>query len=217
MSVRHRLEDAIILSTIGRKDGALLSALVAVAATSRLRFPEMTQSNWHPKEPMRDGEAFQTFLTEETESVYGTGLRLQITAPFPDPKKPSGSTTDLSHPAILYKYVRCALAHEGGLPHTVEFRSHADNALHASYVASENKFVFSENWLGSLVRAVVFAQENDAHFEEERKTNKLEVRQRLPLAVTRENLRDWQTKFTEDAIEIHGDYEAVFFYNFRGR
>ncbi|MCO6438561.1 MAG: hypothetical protein J5J06_15830 [Phycisphaerae bacterium] len=40
MSIRARIEDAVVLWHTGRREGALLSALVAAAATSRKRYPK---------------------------------------------------------------------------------------------------------------------------------------------------------------------------------
>ena len=214
MSVRQRLEDTVILDNIGRKDGALLAVLAGVAATSRLRYPDGTKSNWKPRKKMEDSEAFQTFLGEESESVYGKGLRLKLSSPCPDPDDLSAPATNLSHPAIMYKYVRCELVHAAKLPHTIEFQRYEDGGLHTSYVAAENKFVFSDNWLSALIRVVVFARENDGLFEEERRASIILVQQKLPFLFTRQNVIDLQQQLGESKQEVEGDYEATFSHRF---
>ncbi|HVS38016.1 MAG TPA: hypothetical protein VMS17_20820 [Gemmataceae bacterium] len=214
MSIRQRLEDTVILDGIGRKDGALLSVLVAVAATSRLRYPAGTKSSWKPGKEMGDSEAFQTFLGEESESVYGKGLRLKLSAPCPDPEDPSAPPMMLSHPAIMYKYVRCELVHAAKLPHTIEFQRSSDGALCASYVAAENKFVFSDNWVSRLIRVVVLARENDGQFEEERHASTILARQKLPFMFTRQNIVDFQLQFGDSKQEVNGGFEATFCHRF---
>jgi hypothetical protein len=54
MSLRERVEDAMLLSENGRRDGAFLVALIAVAATARRRFPARTL--------VGDREAFAGFV-----------------------------------------------------------------------------------------------------------------------------------------------------------
>ena len=56
MSVRARIDDAKALYGAHRIEGCLLLLLVAVAATSRKRYP---------KTRMNDGDAFKTFLHDE--------------------------------------------------------------------------------------------------------------------------------------------------------
>lgn len=214
MSIRQRLEDAVILDSIGRKDGALLSVLIAVAATSRLRYPKGTKSNLNPKKKMDDNEAFQTFINEESESVYGKGRFLKLSSPCPDPNNPSAPAANLSHAAILYKYVRCELVHVAELPHTIEFQRYNDGGLHTAYIAEENKFVFSDSWLSRLIRVVVFAGENNGMFEEERRTSTILVRQKLPFLFTHQNVVDLQQHLGESKKEIEKDFEAIFSHNF---
>src|ERR1035441_6386998 len=63
--VQARIEDAGVLSDNGRFEGALLMLLVAVAATSRKRYPDGTPSRKDASKKMGDGEAFTTFLRDE--------------------------------------------------------------------------------------------------------------------------------------------------------
>jgi len=63
--VHARLEDAKVLYQAGRIEGALLMTLVAVAATSRRRYPRGTKSLKDPSKDMGDGETFKTFVRDE--------------------------------------------------------------------------------------------------------------------------------------------------------
>jgi hypothetical protein len=214
MSIRQRLEDAVILDGIGRKDGALLSVLIAVAATSRLRYPEGTKSNLKPGNEMGDSEAFQTFLGEESESIYGKGRFLKLSSPCPDPKNPTAPAANLSHSAILYKYVRNELVHTAKLPYTIEFQRYNDGGLHTAYIATENKFVFSDSWLSRLIRVIVFAGENNGRFEEERRNSSILVRQKLPFLFTHQNVVDLQQRLGESKKGIEKEFEAIFSHKF---
>ena len=62
MSVSVRVEDALLLWERGRREGAFLTALIAVAATFRKRFPD--------RKMLGDREAFEAFL-KSALSVLG--------------------------------------------------------------------------------------------------------------------------------------------------
>jgi hypothetical protein len=103
--VQARIEDAGVLADAGRLEGALLMLLVAVAATSRKRYPPATPSKVNAGKKMGDAEAFKTFLRDEMwrlmkgadEIVEFRGASMRIED-------------------FLYKFLRNELAHEGGLP-----------------------------------------------------------------------------------------------------
>lgn len=112
MSIRSRVEDSQALMSLGRADGALLSALVAVAATSRKRYPKSVEPE--------DGKAFTRFLGEEMRVLTaGAIVNVNVAYPGADPAKYPDRLMPLQD--VLYKFVRCALIHEGGLPGQVEF------------------------------------------------------------------------------------------------
>lgn len=98
MSIRNRLEDAQLLWRSGHLEGAFLSALVAVAATSRRKFPK----------PIKDIDAFERFLNQ------GWFARLSV--------EYRGEAHPMFH--IFYKWFRCELAHEGSLPFDIEILQH---------------------------------------------------------------------------------------------
>lgn len=64
MAITDRLVDADLLWRHGRREGALLSALVAVAATAQRAFPGA-----------RDGDAFRRFLREQHDWTVSVEYR----------------------------------------------------------------------------------------------------------------------------------------------
>ena len=110
MTITARLEDARLLIEHGRWEGALLSVLVAMAATAHLRFPQGTPSRAKPGAEMRDCERFELFVAEALAQM----------SPLPDMSfgfkgqvRPFGE--------LLYKWLRCKLAHEADLPPEIGF------------------------------------------------------------------------------------------------
>ena len=145
MSVRDRVDDALLLWRHGHRQGALLSALVAVAATARKRFPD--------RRAVGDRDAFERFL----ESAHSVRLSVEY----------RGECQAMEH--IFYKWFRCELVHEGGLPVDIAFIP--DDASGALSVraggAPEFLLKLSEGWFNHLVHAVVDAPENEALFRKE--------------------------------------------------
>ena len=56
MSIRDRLEDALVLCAADRREGAFVQVLIAAAATSRKRYP---RNKWD------DSESFRNFIYDE--------------------------------------------------------------------------------------------------------------------------------------------------------
>jgi hypothetical protein len=139
MSIRRRVEDAQFLWDHGRKEGALLAALVAVAATARLRFPD--------RKTVKDGEAFERFF----ESVRSVRLNVEF----------RGEIHTIEH--VFYKWLRCELVHEGGIPVDVQFTPGPGLSVRAG---GSPAFVLqlSEAWFDHLVGAVRTAPENSREF-----------------------------------------------------
>ena len=142
MSVLSRIEDALFLWWDGRREGALLSALVAVAATSRARFPDRTS--------IADGDAFEKFLV----SAHPVRLSIEF----------RGSLHPIER--IFFKWLRCELVHEGGLPVDVEFMPDAEPGTLVARAGGAPEFTLeiSEGWFYHLVGMVVSAPENAALF-----------------------------------------------------
>lgn len=97
MSIKKRIEDAIFLWQNDHFEGALLSVLIEIAATARLRFPDRNKSN--------DKEAFEKFLNESS--------RIKTKVEF------RGGCRPLEN--IFYKWLRCKLVHEGSTPPDIQF------------------------------------------------------------------------------------------------
>ena len=111
MTIRARLEDAHFLHQHGRYEGALLSVLVAAAASSRRRFPKgAAPSRTNPAKDMGDREAFETFIAEQLPVVSDRGV---FRVWFQGQLRPIGE--------VFYKWLRCTLAHEAELPPEIQF------------------------------------------------------------------------------------------------
>lgn len=153
MSIRARIEDGIALYAAGRAEGALLSVLVAVAATSRRRRPLKTPSRRKPGKEMLDGEAFEAFLGEEMVNVcrvqnYNIHFR--------------GKMHRLEH--VLYKWLRCELAHAGTLPRDVTFVRTEPSTVRMVKLDPATGLTLSHGWLDGLVDVVVRSPENRDQF-----------------------------------------------------
>ena len=109
MSITNRLVDAKLLYDGGRHEGALLSVLVAVAGSSRRRFPQGTKSLSKPSKDMGDREAFVIFMGEEMKRVGACSVLF-------DGKCNSAES-------IFYEWLRCWLAHAAELPEQVVFHA----------------------------------------------------------------------------------------------
>lgn len=149
MSIRKRIDDAIFLWQNNHFEGALLSTLIAVAATARLRYPDRAN--------VSDKASFEKFLGESS--------RVKTHIEFRGECRPIEN--------IFYKWLRCELVHEGGIPTDIEFIPSEDqNALMIrAGGAPEYKLKLSESWFQHLVGIVVEAPENQGVFEEMIKTN----------------------------------------------
>ena len=89
MSIEDRLRDVRVLYDQERFEGAMLSAMIAAAATSRLRYP-------YPAN--KDSFAFPAFLHSEFSGCCKVSYE--------------GAWHPLA--TFLYRWVRNSLAHEGG-------------------------------------------------------------------------------------------------------
>lgn len=153
MSIRRRLEDAHLLLSNGRVDGALLSVCAAISATSRKRYPDHST--------MRDREAFTRFLGEETRVVTaGAVTNLNIVCPGADPAKHPGGMMPLQD--VLYQFVRCTLAHEGRIGENVEFSEGEDLLVSVE----RDRLILGSLVLRRLFVVPEYAPENAAEFPE---------------------------------------------------
>ena len=139
MTVEQRIIDASILWKAGRKEGAYLSILVAVAATARKRYPR----------PIGDREAFTSFIRDELKTINGgIGLGLPMT---------SGKAMMLED--MLYEHFRCMLVHEAELSKQVVL-SPRNEIVIGSPDDTTKPSSFPEGWVLNLQKAVMSAPEN---------------------------------------------------------
>jgi hypothetical protein len=138
-----RIEDALFLWENGRREGAFLSALVAVAATSRQRFPD--------RNAVKDKDAFEQYLS----SAHSVRLSVEY----------RGEAHPIEH--IFYKWLRCELLHEGALPVDIEFMpdEHPGALTVRAGGAPEFTLKLSHGWFHHLIGTVVKAPENKYLFE----------------------------------------------------
>lgn len=125
--VQERAADARLLWEAGRREGAFLMALVAVAARARRDYPR----------PTRDHAAFERFIRSR--------FRPRISAEF------RGQLYPLER--IFYKWMRNELVHEGGLPVDVRFKDDAEPgelSLRAGG-APEHVLLVSPGWFDQLL------------------------------------------------------------------
>lgn len=155
MSIRSRLEDATILFSAGRREGAFVQVLVAAAATSRKRYK---QDEWD------DAESFKNFIYDEL-GVITNGMKYNVAFPF------LGRDTPLED--IFYHHLRCQLVHEGVMPETISFtETREEHGKKCSVLKLENPFGFPITWVETLATAIWLAPENDDLWQndEERRT-----------------------------------------------
>lgn len=94
MTLSDRLDDADLLWLNGHREGALLSVLVAITGLARAASPTL-----------RDGEAFRCFLRERHAWNVEVEHRGHL----------------VSFEQLMWKWLRCELAHRGAMPVDVQF------------------------------------------------------------------------------------------------
>jgi hypothetical protein len=130
MGIVDRVQDAELLRDAGRREGALMSVLVAFAATAR---------RVHPA-PATDRDAF--------EGLFRDTVNLDLEVEFRGTAWPVET--------ILYKWLRCELVHEGGLPVDIDFVDDGDGALPMIGGAPAHGVLrLGNGWYDLLLRTVV--------------------------------------------------------------
>jgi hypothetical protein len=150
MSIKERLDDARILESENRYSGALLMRLVALAATSRRRYPRAKASR--PRKGTEgaqksDREAFCAFVNDDVLPLLNNPAASHVQhastdhVPNPFPTTPVASAPPSIIPngidAILYEFLRCSLVHEGRIPGDVTFDANSQ----AFSVRMGNEFI----------------------------------------------------------------------------
>lgn len=144
MSIRKRIEDAIFLWQNDHFEGALLSALIAIAATARLRYPDRNK--------VKDKEAFEKFFNESN--------RIKTKVEFRGECRPIEN--------IFYKWLRCELVHEGSSPPDIKFIPSKEPCalMIRAGGAPEYTLKLSDNWFQHLVGIVIQSPENEGAFKD---------------------------------------------------
>jgi hypothetical protein len=131
VSIRQRLEDADLLWSNGRFEGALLSVLIALSATARRSASRRTG----------DRVAFIAFM----RSTHAWTLSVEH----------RGAQVDVDH--LLYTWMRCEPVHTGALPPDIRFDAElADptECLVRAGGAPAFAVLLSHGWYHLLVDAV---------------------------------------------------------------
>lgn len=114
--VAARITDAELLYNAGRSEGSLLSLLVAIAGTSRRRYPAGTMSYRDPNKVMGDRECFTRFVSDEMSTltqnpVFGSARNFGIHV--------AGQAARFEN--VLYDFLRNPQVHEGGHSRKIVF------------------------------------------------------------------------------------------------
>lgn len=189
MGIKQQVEDAIFLAQNKRYLGALSVLMLAVAASSKRKFPKGTTSiidpivkngkNKEKKNEMSDGEAFIVFLGGRVNSIlFGQDDGQDIVVPrlidnnlLPNNGNIStggilagfkGKKYDMMY--ILYKFYRCELVHNGELPEDIEFIPGEQGNTGISFSIGE-KISISYGLINLLIQAITNARCNAEIFE----------------------------------------------------
>ncbi|MDD2900899.1 MAG: hypothetical protein PHU44_00520 [Syntrophales bacterium] len=145
IGIRERIDGALFLWKNGRAEGALLSVLIAVAATARLRYPKM-----------KDRECFEQFLRDTRLPVMRVEYR--------------GECHPFEH--IFYKWLRCQLVHEGGLPLDIQFIGEDEPNSMSVRAGGAPEYILKigYGWFNHMVGCVILAPENSEHFRKDERS-----------------------------------------------
>jgi hypothetical protein len=148
MGIRERIVDAHLLWQKGRREGALLMILVAIAATSRKKFPDRRR--------VSDKKPFTSLVSAKMVELSGKvnwipTLKWSIEfrgvqCPFED---------------FLYEFLRCELAHAATLPSDIVFRV---PPIPVPIMTQGCDLIIHPGLVPALAEIVVDAPENDDEF-----------------------------------------------------
>ena len=142
MGIRRRVEDAELLWREGKAEGSLLMALIAASATARRKYPELM-----------DGEGFERLLLD--------ARRWRLSLEF------RGAQVPIER--LLWKWLRCELVHEAGLPVDFELTpivAVGELSARAGGAPSYEPHL-SEAWLHHVLDVVIYDPVNRDLFPED--------------------------------------------------
>lgn len=138
MSIKRRVEDALFLYRHKRYEGAFMNILVAVAASARRECPN---------HKITDRDCFEQFLSKRWRGVIAVEFR--------------GELHEIPH--IFYKWFRCELVHEGGIPVDIEIWNTDQMSIRAGG-APEYILKISRGWFKWLLQSVIESPSNKKEF-----------------------------------------------------
>ncbi len=121
--IEDRVEDARLLWEAGRREGAFLMALIAVAARARASYPRS----------VGDRSAFESFIEQRFD--------LRISVEF------RGALVPLER--NFYKWMRNQFVHEGGSPADLRFKDEAEPGELSVRAGGEPDFTLLVSPVGS--------------------------------------------------------------------
>ena len=126
-SVQDRIDDALALWRVERREGAFLLAIVAVVVRARQDFPK----------PMRESESFRRYV----ESAFPMRLSTEY----------RGKLWTIED--IFYTWFRCEIVHSAGLPKDLGFTVDTEPGELGVRAggAPEYKLLVSPSWFHELV------------------------------------------------------------------
>jgi len=163
MSVKARIDDARVLWEAGRWEGAVIQVLIAVAATVRKRYPK----------PISDKQAFCDFIRDELAKITN--------GPFINVSFYYAGNPRVPIEEIIYRFIRCALIHEGHLPPNMTLTNPVPGdgkpvGISPNGTPYDGKLFnvlslydvlgFPIGWIWNLIRVVSEARENKTDFPE---------------------------------------------------
>ncbi|QET03910.1 hypothetical protein FOB72_17220 (plasmid) [Cupriavidus pauculus] len=161
MTIADRVDDARFLRAAGRPVASLAMYMIAVAASSRRRFPLKSPSVAEPTKTMGDGEAFRLFIGGRLNDILflrrnrGTVGESGVSVAW------KGEQRDVAW--LLYKYYRNGLLHDGALDMNAQFASGGARGTLDITVKSDT-VAFGEGLLDLLDLSVVDARCNGEEF-----------------------------------------------------
>jgi hypothetical protein len=153
MSVRKRLEEALLLWENGKAEGAWIQVLSAVAAIAKQRYPN---SN------IKDNYRFKEYIRDVSPQIYNPscppisgGGRVQIIL---------GSDTNQNKMPLedlIYTHMRCYLFHEACLSESVGLsRSRIVNGKLSAQLVVGKTHMIPDFWVLNLAKAAAESPEN---------------------------------------------------------
>ncbi|WP_421416422.1 hypothetical protein ACOMDM_09935 [Serratia plymuthica] len=180
MSIKVLLNDAFFLQQTERNESALTLICVAIAASSRKRFPIGTQSIKKPTtiskkkvkiNEMGDREAFILFFNDCYNKMFLGASRTEDA--FTEVTSYTIKNKNIFLSDILYKHYRCQLVHEGGLNSESMFIHDVQNPNltmntqwgEAKLKIENDRVILSYGWFEVLVNLVYNATVNGDEFD----------------------------------------------------